>query len=295
MLTTLSLGPHATPTSATTSASSAAAARSTSSAIDPAHTLWALTAFSGALLVLVLLPAPVDPRMLGDVVATGVWVKPAKFALSLIVFFATVAWVVGRLGPGVRGGRLLRASVATMGLAAIGEMVYIITQAGRGVASHFNFGTPLEAAMYNLMALGATLMVLGVALVGWLVRRDAGARLGPALREGIVLGFVGSTALTLVTAFTLGGNGGHFVGVPAAGSPVLPLFGWSGEVGDLRPAHFLALHAMQALPLLGGWLDRRATPPASGVRAVRLGLAVYALLTAAVFVQALMGLPLVRL
>ena len=62
--------------------------------------------------------------------------------------------------------------------------------------------------------------------------------------------------LTLVTAGALSSNGGHFVGVPGAGAGTVPLFGWSTSVGDLRPAHFLALHAMQALPLLGWLADR---------------------------------------
>jgi hypothetical protein len=73
---------------------------------------------------------------------------------------------------------------------------------------------------------------------------------------------------------------------------VIPGLGWSGEVGDLRPAHFLALHAMQALPLLGWWLDRRGQP---GTRVLWVVAAVYALATAAVFGQALAGWPLVRL
>jgi hypothetical protein len=82
------------------------------------------------------------------------------------------------------------------------------------------------------------------------------------------------------------------VGVPSAGAAEIPLLGWSGQVGDLRPAHFLALHAMQVLPLLGWWLDRRGQPARKTVWTVA---AVYAALTLAVFVQALMGLPLVRL
>jgi hypothetical protein len=84
---------------------------------------------------------------------------------------------------------------------------------------------------------------------------------------------------------------GHHVGTPSAGAATLPLVGWSAEVGDLRPAHFLSLHAMQALPLLGLWLDRRG----AGARPVAWAGALYAALTLGVFVQALMGLPLIRL
>ena len=148
--------------------------------------------------------------------------------------------------------------------------------------------------MYEIvMAGGAVSLVAGVAVIGWLTSRDRGADLGPGLRAGIVIGFPMTFVLTMVTAGWLSVNGGHFVGLHPEGAAVLPLFGWSGVAGDLRPAHFAALHAMQALPLLGLWLDRRGYP--SPVRAVRRGAIVYTALTLAVFVQALMGLPLIRL
>ncbi len=105
------------------------------------------------------------------------------------------------------------------------------------------------------------------------------------------MGFAASTVLTLVTAGILSSNGGHFVGVPGAGAGSVPVLGWSTAVGDLRPAHFLALHAMQAIPLLGWLADRRGW----SARAVPLGTLAYGALTAAVFAQAMAGLPLIRL
>jgi len=101
-----------------------------------------------------------------------------------------------------------------------------------------------------------------------------------------------SAVATLITAGYLSSHGSHFVGTPSEAAAAIPLLGWSAEVGDLRPAHFLALHAMQVLPLLGLWLDRRGRTAAAVLPAVAVG---YAGLTLAVFVQALMGLPLVRL
>ena len=73
----------------------------------------------------------------------------------------------------------------------------------------------------------------------------------------------------------------------------LPFVGWATATGDLRPAHFLSLHAMQVLPLFGLWLDRRGTVHA--VRPVRLAAVGYSLLTMAVFAQALLGLPRIPL
>ena len=68
----------------------------------------------------------------------------------------------------------------------------------------------------------------------------------------------------------------------------MPIFGWSREVGDLRPSHGVSLHAMQALPLLALVLRQSA----SGVRIMWGAAASYAILTVLVIVQAMVGYPL---
>jgi hypothetical protein len=258
-------------------------------AVDAARTLWALTGFSLALLLGFVAASALETRTLDG---ANVWLKPAKFALSFAVLYATLALVVERLSVAVRTGWALRMTLAAMVLATWTEMAYIGGRAGSGLASHYAVGTPMEALLYALMGVGAVTLVVGIAVIGWLAGRDAAAELGPGLRLGVRWGFAMSAMLTLVTAGYLSSNSGHFVGVPSAGAAVFPLLGWSGEVGDLRPAHFLALHAMQVLPLLGWLLDRRGKPAR---KTVHTAAAVYAALTLAVFVQALMGLPLVRL
>jgi hypothetical protein len=233
----------------------------------------------------------VDAR---QVDGSAVWMKPLKFSLSFAVLFATIALIEPRLSKAVRRGWPLRIIGWVMAAAFLSEKAYMTYQAALAEPSHFNLSTPFNVMMYQVvMAGGAVLLVLSAGLIGGLVALDRRATLGAGLREGVVLGFVLTFILTMITAGYLSLNGGHFVGIHPEGAPVLPLFGWSGATGDLRPAHFAALHAMQALPLLGLWLDQRGGQ--HSVQSVRIGACLYVALTFALFAQALMGLPLIPL
>jgi hypothetical protein len=257
---------------------------------DAARVHWATVGLSLALVVIYLPGLYLDPRMVDG---AGVWVKPMKFALSFILLSGTLALITTRMSPKPRESFWMRAAAAAIALGFVGEMAYMSVQAGLGEPSHFNVGTPYHAAMYTLMAIGATGIMLGIAVIGICFWRDAQARSGAGLKLGVLIGLLGATVLTLITAFHLGGNGGHFVGVPSAGAAVVPLFGWSAEVGDLRPAHFMALHMMQAIPLLGLMLDRAA--PDKARAGVVAGAVIWTVLTFAIFAQAILGLPLIRL
>lgn len=252
---------------------------------------WTLTLVALVFLGLSIAWGLVDTR---QVDGAAVWMKPLKFSLSFAALFFTIALIEPRLSNAVQTGWPLRIIGWVMAASFLSEMAYITYQAALAETSHFNLSTPFNVMMYQVvMAGGAVLLVLSVGLIGGLVKLDRGAALGAGLREGVFLGFVLTFILTMITAGYLSNNGGHFVGIHPDGGPVLPLFGWSGVTGDLRPAHFAALHAMQALPLLGLWLDRRGGQ--NPVRSVRIGACLYVALTFALFGQALMGLPLIPL
>jgi hypothetical protein len=90
--------------------------------------------------------------------------------------------------------------------------------------------------------------------------------------------------------------GAHTVGLEDGG-PGLPIVGWSTDGGDLRVAHFVGLHALQVLPLLG-WLLTTYAPvwisPKARARIVGAAGALWLALTLLVFWQALRGQPLIR-
>lgn len=258
----------------------------TPTAGEKPHLFAQLTATAITLLFVTLLWSLADPRLVDG---APVWIKPAKFALSFAVHFGTLALVVAALAPESRQIRLVAIAAPVMAAAFLSEMGYMVFQAAQAEPSHFNFSTPFHVMAYQLMGLGAVLLIGMPILVAHAARRDPG--LGANTRAGIWWGALLSFGLTLVVAGYMSSGTGHFVGTPSAISPTLPLFGWSGEVGDLRPAHFLSLHALQILPLIGLWADRTGRKG----RVIPTVGAVYVLLTLAVFAQALLGLPLIRL
>ena len=247
-----------------------------------------LTSISRALLALSLIWAGFDTRLIqGD----ASWAKPLKFALSFAVLFGTLALAVPQFSPAWRQGRLFRVLGLLLAAAMIFEMGYMILQAAQGQASHFNTGTPFTALMYGLMGVGAVTLVFCTGVFGWAAWRDSGANFGPATRQGVAWGFVGSCVLTLITAGTMSSMAGHYIGTPGPDAAPIPLMGWSAAVGDLRPAHFVALHLMQVLPLLRLWVDRHR----GAMRTIHIAAVAYSLFTLALSAQALMGLPLIRL
>jgi hypothetical protein len=89
-------------------------------------------------------------------------------------------------------------------------------------------------------------------------------------------------------------RGSHTVGA-GDGGPGLPFVNWSTIGGDLRIAHFIAIHAIQIIPLFAYILSQMAPMPA--VKHRRMAAAALAIMVSvavgATFVQAALGRPLV--
>lgn len=187
--------------------------------------------------------------------------KPLKFAVSIALFLGTMGVLIPRLSasPTVHGA-LSWALAVTMLL----EVVPIVGQSLRGTRSHFNTTSPLDQAVWTAMVLAivvATVAMIGVALLATLrpLADGRGGALSPlstwAWRLGLWL-----LLLAPVTGFLMGGRLQHSVG-GADGGPGLPVLGWSVLHGDLRVAHFVALHALQVLPLAAWGLERALSAP----------------------------------
>ena len=201
-----------------------------------------------------------DPRAITGAPA---WLKPAKFSISIAVYSATLLWLLSL----VRGRRrLVRAIGGLTAGALVIEQVIIVAAAALGTTSHFNISTAAHAAAWSTMgaAIALTFALALILAVVLLVQRLPSPALAWGLRLGLMTALAGMAVAFLMTtptpeqlAAAEGGRGlpvvgAHSVGV-ADGGPGLPLVGWSTVGGDLRAAHFVGLHGLQVLPLLG-WL-----------------------------------------
>ena len=254
---------------------------------DTTRTWLATACFMVAIIVVFTPAALLDTRLLDGV---SVWSKPLKFAFALAIHFVTLAILAQFLSPENRVGPLLSRFVQISVAAALFEIAYIAFQAARGRHSHFNFSTPFETGMYALMGVGAVLLVVTAFVLGvLLLRQRDGDR--SALRLGAVIGLLLASFLTLiVTSYMSGVVYSHWIGNSVSDATGIPLLGWSREVGDLRPSHFVGLHAMQILPLLGYAGDRFA--PAHSRAMVWTMTFLIVVATVALFIQALAGQPL---
>lgn len=221
-----------------------------------------------------------------QILGVNAWVKPWKFFVSVGIYLLTLAWMLPRANMTRRARALLR---WTFIITMAGENILISTQAFRGTTSHFNATSVFDAAVFSTM--GFLIMVNTIAAAALLVYfMRSPAPMPRAVLSGIRLGlvlflFASAVGGTMVT------NKGHAIGVHDGG-PGLPLVNWSTEGGDLRAAHFIGLHALQALPLFGLLFTRKSQD--AGVTTVRVAAVAWAIAFGGLLWMAASGTPLLR-
>lgn len=206
-------------------------------------TVFGLAMFASILPALVL--AAIDSRTVRDV---GVWAKPLKFMASTGLFALMTAWFMGLLPKAVRSSSVNLAIVWTLILTSLFEVSYITFQSALGSQSHYNANDPFHAVMFGLMAFAAILLTSTQAALAWQIALHA-PRPYAVETLAIVIGLTLTFLLASFSGFMLGGN------QPPVGVG-LPIVGWHVGGGDLRPAHFLGVHAQQIIPLAGVILQR---------------------------------------
>ncbi len=240
------------------------------------------TLTAAVILMTLLVPLPLIGMVIDPKVITGVngWIKPFKFLVSGSLYGATFLWLLTY----VKGRqRAVQLAATITGVVLLVEILLIIMQVIRGSASHFNAVSAFDATVFSVMGVAITVLATMNLLLAILLmfQRLDNPVFGWALRLGVLASFVGMATAFLMTAgptpeqlaamqagVSVTSIGAHSVGVPDGG-PGLPFLGWSTEGGDLRVPHFIGLHGMQVIPLLG-WLLTRPSARRRWSRSQRL-------------------------
>lgn len=265
-----------------------------------------LTAVSIAHFVMAIILIGLLPFDNRTILNEAVWIKPIKFTLSTAIYTATIAWLLSYITHRPWIKRLVAGST---GLLLVGEIGIVIFQAARGVRSHYNIATQFDATLWNLM--GSIIMLLWVTnfilLILLLFQKLPSRSFKWSLVNGLLVAIVGGLVAFPMTSQTTAAQqeiiesgaqqttaGAHTIGAEDGG-PGLPFLGWSTTHGDLRPAHFLGLHGLQMLPLLGLWINRRWRHFSEARRTglVLIGAAGYLGLLYTLFQQAMRGYSII--
>ena len=228
----------------------------------------------------------------------SVWHKPWKFQISTVLYWWSLTWFISYFGTTEQFSLSRRFIVWMSLIAGLFEVVYISWQGAFGLASHYNTSSPFYGAMYTAMAVFAVLLTSTSGVLGYTVLRAHSQTYATsvALRHAIGWGLIISSVLGIVTGAILGGrtnSGGHWVGGTTNDALGLMVLNWSRDGGDLRVAHFFALHAMQILPVMAV-LFICLTPnmsPNTSKRFIWLLAAGYAGFCIFTLKQALSGIP----
>ncbi len=219
------------------------------------------------LLMLVLLMCALtwslqDQRLIREV---GVWVKPMKFMASTSLFAFTTAWVVKIANSRVDQTYKFVWIVALMMTTSLFEVGYISYQAAQAEASHYNVTDEFHAFMFGLMAVAAVGLTGSQAWLAWEIWSEQKNSNITVVTWSVIIGLIMTFVLTTVSGFMLGSR------QPPAGQ-WMPLLGWHWAQ-DIRPSHFLGVHAQQLIPLWGVMVSR--FPNSMSKAALLTGCALY--------------------
>jgi hypothetical protein len=226
----------------------------------------------------------VDDRTLMGV---NVWLKPLKFSISIAVYLITVGCLITKYPYSERKKRLINNATAWSLLL---EFIIIVFQASRGVQSHYNTTTSFDGILFLLMGF---LVGINVLLMVLFIIDTIRLKLNTpkVLQWAILLGW-----LTVFFGSWVGGQMtsqlAHNVGV-ADGGAGLPMVNWSTKGGDLRIAHFFALHGLQIIPLFALWVSKKwSLSSRNNIIVVSIFGLLFASWIGFIFYQAKQGIPL---
>ncbi|HET6721585.1 MAG TPA: hypothetical protein VFH07_02495 [Chitinophagaceae bacterium] len=227
-----------------------------------------------AIACLILMPFE-ETQLLG----VNRWLKPFKFYASVGIMVLTMGWLLYYL----KSAKKIKLYSWLIFISMFFENGLIITQAIRNTTSHFNITSSLNGIIFQAMGFFIVVFTVTIILVCVSFFKQKQFSIPDAYVWGIRLGILFFLFFSLEGGMMLGLMK-HTVGGPDGGAG-LPMVNWSTQYGDLRIAHFVGIHSLQALPLFGYYILKTKTQTI-------LFSAVYFLVASGLFLQAMNGIPL---
>ena len=207
------------------------------------------------------------------------YIKPTKFFLSSIIFCATMAWITFELK---QPQTIKIYSIAIIAILSF-ELIVITWQAANGRLSHFNNSSKFYSLLFSLMGIAISILTIYTAYIGYLFFVSPNIQIPIGYLWGIRLGIL----FFVIFAFEggiMGAKMQHTIGA-LDNNDGITFLNWSKKYGDLRIAHFVGMHALQVLPIIGFYLFKTPT----GILSFSC---LYFVSTMYTLINALKGLPL---
>jgi hypothetical protein len=202
------------------------------------------------------------------------WRKPADFGMAFGLTLFAVTWASTFVDLRAR-----RTVLGAFAAASVVEVVVISVQAWRGVPSHFNTTTPVNAAFaFSAAAGGGVLIVTTLALLRAAFRPSAAS---PGQRLAVQVG-LGSLLVGLVI-------GAMMIAIGTTEARTASLDAAYDAAVVLVPAHAAAMQGILVLPILA-WLTGFTTwPSATRTRVTALGCAGYLVCAGTIVLESFLG------
>lgn len=225
--------------------------------------------------------------------AVNPWIKPIKFSMSFSTFASTISLLLLALRiPKWQLTLVRRAIAASVAM----EILSLATQAWRS-AYHLTGQSLLDTSLAQVTN---SMVMVNTGIVCWMLALFCADRVHTDKVDWPMVSAIRYSIVIFLAGNAIGGymlaRGSHTVGAADGGSG-LPFVNWSVIGGDLRIAHFIAIHAIQIVPLFAYILAQMS--PILPVKHRRIAAGALALAVSiavgATFVQAALGHPLLSL
>ena len=201
------------------------------------------------------------------------WRKPADFGTAFGLTLLAVTWA----------SRFLKVRPVVLGAfaaACVVEVVAITVQAWRGVPSHFNTTTPLDATFaFSAAGGGAVIIVTTLVFLRASLRR---LEVSPGLRLALRVGF-GSLLVGLAV-------GAVMIAIGTTTARTVSLAAAYDAAVVLVPAHAAAMQGILALPVLAWLTGFTRWPEATRYRVAALGCAGYLVCAGVIVLESFLGI-----